>query len=243
MVHRDPETGQFLEHEDADEPLDLNYSDHEILNYRLVTVTGGGSTTANTNSEAEYQIESDVLDLENDELAMLSWLDTSMSLVYEDYPELGGEITRGGAYVNAEIGANLAGSEYLSTPAANRGVETIEEDDVVGSIALGANDEPGLWAHLNASASSGFKDADADGSYSGNSTVDNDRMRRVFDEETGSGPHIDATDDISIGIFVDRQGTVANLRSAVYGQMAFVIYEYENRRAEFAPYDPGISME
>jgi len=224
-----------------DEPVDLNYSDYEILNFRIGTLFGTSSGSADENIGVEFAIEDDVLDLENDELAMLSWIDSSMSLVYEEFPELGGEVTRGGAIANAEIGANLADSEYLSQATSDSGVQVVENDNEARPYALQADDEPGLWTHLNATASSGYKDADADGSYAGNSTVDNDRMRRVYSEETGGGPYIDAQDDITVGIYVDKRGAVTNLKATVYGQMSFLIFEYENRRAEFAPYDPGPS--
>lgn len=239
MVHRDPETGQFLAHEDADEPLDLTYSDHEFLNFHVAVEDDGGEASE---TEVTYQIESDVLDLENDELGMLSWLNCSMSLVYEQFPESGGETTRGGAYAIAEIGANLAGNEYLGASQPGSGVQIVDDDGDATSFQLNASDDPGIWAHLNASAMSGFKDADADGSYSGGGSPDNDRIRRAFYEETSGGPYIDATDDVNVGVFFDKAGTQAGLRASVYGQMAFVVFEYENRRAEFAPYDPGPSM-
>jgi len=237
MVHRDPETGQFLS--DDDEPVELTYADHEFLNFRIGTIAGTSSGTPTENVGTEYAIESDVLDLENDELGMLAWMNASLSVYFHDFPEFGGEVTRGGAVVNAEIGANLAGSEYLSQTASDEGVQVIEDDDESVQLKLNADDEPGLWGALNATAHSGFKDADADGSYSGNSVGDNDRIRRVFREETGGGPYIDATDDVTVGIYVDKEGTLTNLHAVVYGQMAFVVFEFENRRAEFAPYDPG----
>lgn len=240
-MHRDPETGQFMSHDD--EPVDLNYSDHEILNFRVASIFGTSTGTPQENIGVEIAVEDDVLDLENDELAMLTWIDSSMSLGFEQFGEFGGEVTRGGAIANAEIGANLADSEYLSQAETSSGMQIVDDDDEANIYGLRADDEPGLWTHLNATASSGFKDADADGNYSGNSTVDNDRMRRVYAEETGGGPYIDAQDDVTIGLYVDKIGTVADLRVTVYGQMSFLIFEYENRRAEFAPYDPGPSMD
>lgn len=225
---------------DDDEPIDLNYADHEIINFRIATVTGTGSGTANENVGTEYALEDDVLDLENDELAMLSWMNVSASGFYHKFPELGGEITRGGAVINVEIGANLADSEYLSQTETDSGVQIIDEDSESVPVSLDADDEPGLWGALNLGVQSGFKDADADGSYAGNSVADNDRLRRVFQDETRGGPYIDRTDDVTIGIYVDKDGSIGDLRTTVYGQMAFVVFEYENRRAEFAPYDPAM---
>jgi hypothetical protein len=234
-LYRDPETGQFLAVDD-DQPVELNYSDHEFLNLRIVA---SNTDEQDANNGTEYQVESDVLDLENDELAMLSWLNASLSLVFEGFDEDVGAVTRGGAFANVEIGANLSSEEFLSQAETNAGVEETDSEQNVSSFALRATDEPGLWAHLNATASSGYKDSDADGTFSGNSSVDNDRMRRVFREETAGGPYIDATDDVNIGLYVDKQDATSNFRSVIYAQMAFVIFEYENRRAEFAPYDPG----
>jgi len=233
-MHRDPETGQFMSHDD--EPVDLNYSDHEFLNFRIVASNTGSQ---DSNLGTEYQIDSDVLDLENDELGMLTWLNASLSLVFEGFPESAGDVTRGGAFANVAIGANMVDSEFLAQTNRNYGITETDQEDNVSSFGLQANDEPGMWAHLNASAMSGYKDSDADGTFSGGSSVDNDRMRRVFAEETVGGPYIDSTDDVNVSIFVDKQDTNANFRTIIYCQMAFVVFEYENRRAEFAPYDPG----
>jgi hypothetical protein len=238
QVYRDPETGQFVAVDD-DEPVELNYSDFEILNFRINVDFGGD---ADADNGTEYQVESDVLDLENDELAMLSWINASLSVIPRGFPESAGDVTRGAAQANVEIGANLAGSEYLAQASQNRGVEVVDDEPVVNSFALQANDEQGIWAHLNAAAVSGYKDSDADGTFSGQGMADNDRMRRVYNEETSGGPYIDATDDVSIGIFVRKSDFAGVLRTLVYGQMALLVFEYENRRAEFAPYDPGSPM-
>ena len=239
-MHRDPETGQFVSHDD--EPIDLNYSDHELLNFRISEVQGSGGTTPQDAETTTYQVETDVLDLENDELAMLSWLNASISVFYGPFPETSGDVTRGGITVTAEIGANLAGNEYLGRPGPTQGIEQVDSEPEVNLLSGRANDDPGLWGHLNVAAMSGYKDTDPDGTFSGQGTADNDRIRRVFSEETSGGPYIDATDDVSIGIYADRFGTAGDVLLTVYGQMAFVIFEYENRRAEFAPYDPGPSM-
>jgi len=236
-MHRDPETGQFMTHDD--EPVELNYSDHEILNFRISGLNGSGETAPRDAESVTYQIDQDVLDLENDELAMLSWLDTSISVFFAPFPEDGGNVTRGGVHLTAEIGANLAGSEYLAKADPDFGIQEIDVEPEVNSFALNAADEPGTWAHLNVSATSGYKDTDPDGTFSGQGAGDNDRMRRVFSEETSGGPYIDATDDISIGIYSNRNGTAGDFLFTVYGQMSFVVFEYEDRRAEFAPYDPG----
>jgi len=232
MPHRDPQTGQFMAHDD--EPIELTYSDHEFVNFRVeIRDTAGPNSTRGT----EYQIESDVLDLENDELAMLSWLNASLVNHVTNFTD--GGTTRGSAAVTAEIGANMADSEFLSL-ADNGGVAVTDEEPDVAEFSLKANDEPGLWAILNTAVNSGYKDSDEAGDpYSGGSSLTQDRIRRVYYDETVGGPYIDATDDVTVAIWVDKTNTEATIRPVVAGQMAFVVMEYENRRAEFAPYDPG----
>lgn len=233
MVHRDPETGQFLSHDD--DPVELTYTDHEFVNFRLGLVNGAGD---DSNLGTEYQIESDVLDLENDELAMLTWLNTSMAVYTSNFVE--DNATRGGVSITSEIGANLADSEFLNLAQTNSGIQTVDDEGNVNAFAQKATDEPGLWAHLNCSLQQPFQDTDAaDQAYSGGASIVNDRMRRVYGEETGEGPYIDATDDINISVFIDKTNADGRVRTFIYGQMAFVVHEYEHRRAEFAPYDPG----
>jgi len=233
-MHRDPETGQFVSHDD--EPVDLNYSDHEFINFRVYTNFNQGETGERG---VEYQIETDVLDLENDELAMLTWLNASLSVDISRFQEFGGDVTRGAVHAIGEIGANLSGDEYIGQSSVNRGIDQIDDEADVDTGAAVANDEPGLWSHLTVSAQGGFKDADPDGAYSGNSVSDNDRMRRVYSEETGSGPYIDSTDDVNIGLYTNKNGIEGQVRVFIYGQMSFLVMEYEHRRQEFAPYDPG----
>jgi len=230
MVHRDPETGQFLPHEDADEPLDLTYADHEFLNFRLV---GTDTDSADDLDYAEFHIEDDVLDLENDELGMLSWMTGRLAVTADFNPnnEDAGRVT-----AEAEIGSNLAGSEYLSGKLRG-GVQVVDETNGF-SPAGAANDEPGLWAHLTATANPAFF-AGAESS-SGGGTNGDDRLVREFYSETAEGPYIDATDDVTAKLTVNKQRSDDNVFVICVGQMSFVVFEYENRRAEFAPYDPGV---
>jgi len=237
MVHRDPETGRFLSHDD-DEPVELTYADHEFANFRVGYQNQSGGPDGSPRTE--FFLENDVLDLENDELGMLAWLSASLCVGFADFAE--DNATKGGAHVGAEIGANLAGSEYLyDKDSPDYGVQVTSNTGSVNFSDLKASDEPGLWAILNAGASSPFDQATSD-SDTGNGEYNIDRMRRVYYEETGGGPYIDSTDDISIGITEDRSETQAEIDVELTGQMAFVVFEYENRRAEFAPYDPGPMM-
>ena len=233
MVHRDPETGQFLAHDD-DEPVELTYADHEFLNFRVLTQHNGA---ADSREFVELDVEDDVLDLENDELGMLAYMTGVLTGVADFDPN---DEDAGSAQIAALIGSNLAGTEYLNSPDADGGVQVRND---TGNIAAAgnANDEPGLWAALACSVSPPY--VQSVGDASGGGTEGKDRLRRVYHEETMGGPYIDATDDVTVGISIEKERTDSDIEARVFGQMAFVVFEYENRRAEFAPYDPGPSMD
>jgi len=236
MVHRDPETGQFMSHDDT--PLDLNYTDHEFINFYLTLADNGGPSSE---VGTEFKIEDDVLGLENDELGMLSWMTATMSVGFTEFEEV--NETRGGAQVSAEIGANLADEEFLGLAESDEGVNVMDQPTQIATGALQANDEPGLWAALTAGAQSPFKAEDVDGDdFSGGGDFNTTRQTRHYYDETGEGPYIDSTDDINVGILTEKDRAESELRVQLLGQMSFLVYEYENRRAEFAPYDPGPSM-
>jgi hypothetical protein len=231
-MHRDPDTGQFLSHDDT--PVDLNYSDHEFLNFYLSFQAGGSADTLGT----EFKIEDDVLDLENDELGMLTWISTAVTVGFSRFSEP--DETRGGAVVSVETGANLADSEFLGLASTNSGVQITDEEAAVNYGALQASDEAGLWTSMTAGSQSPFKQEDSDGDdYSGGGDFNNDRQTRHFYDETGEGPYIDSTDDVTVGVLVEKDQVNATMQIQIVGQMSFLVFEYENRRAEFAPYDPG----
>jgi len=233
MVHRDPETGQFLAHDDDDQPVELTYADHEYVNFEAFAlhIGSGGTTTF-----AEYKIEDDVLDLENDELGMLAWMTARLTATADFDPD---DDDAGSAVVTSTIGSNLAGTEYLNDPTEVGGVEIRNTTNGIGASGE-ANDEPGTWAILNATVNPAFLVGGTDAS--GGGTNGDDRLTRKFYHETVGGPYIDSTDDLTVGTSIFKLRTEDNIRVTVYGQMAFVVFEYENRRAEFAPYDPGPGM-
>jgi hypothetical protein len=140
------------------------------------------------------------------------------------------------------LGSNRAGSVSLlgAGPTNDRGMEITNDTDGVISQTH-ANDEPGTWGVLHAGVNTQFAD-DASGT-GGGSFLGNDRIRRVFREETSGGPYIDSTDDITVGVSLARANTDSPISIEIVAQMAFVVFEYETRRAEFAPYDPGASMD
>lgn len=228
-MHRDPETGQFLAHDD-DEPIDLTYADHEFLNFRIDATNQAGSNTVTTQ---EFDVEDDVLDLENDELGMLAWMTAGVSLA-ATATQVDDE-SLGGAEAFVEIGSNLAGNEFLGDNNQDSGVQVTEDSSSVFNVTR-ANDEPGLWAALNPSITTPFTD-DPSGT-GGGAHLGHDRVRRVYYDETVGGPYIDSTDDVTVGTRLQRGRTEAAISVRIVAQMAFVVFEYENRRAEFAPYGP-----
>jgi len=229
MVHRDPETGQFLAHGD-DEPVELTYADHEFVSARFFANHNG---PANTEQRSEYKVEDDVLGLENDELGMLSWMTAAITVNSRFSGQQGSEA--GVITAEATVGSNLSGQEYLFV--GDGGVESTDETDGVSSFGQ-ADDEAGVWASLIATANPAFSDPDLG---SGGGSGGHDRLTRHYYDETRGGPYIDSTDDITASIEISKLRPEEDAVATVYTQMAFVIFEYENRRAEFAPYDPGPS--
>jgi len=220
----------------------LTYADHEFVNARIGVENTPDGPNSDSNTGTEYAIDESVLGLENDELAMLSWLNASLCVGFTKFDRE--DTTQGGANVGAEIGANLSGDDFLFQADNATGVSVTDESDDTVAQAVLANDSAGQWAVLNAGASSPFKQqTDSGDDYAGNGDFNTDRFRRVYSEETRGGPYIDRTDDINIGLYIDREGSFANIRAEIAVQMAFVVFEYDNRRAEFAPYDPGAGMD
>jgi hypothetical protein len=233
MVHRDPETGRFLAHEDDDEPVDVHYSDHEFLTFRA---TAEAVQSGDNRQNIEFQVDSDTLDLENDELGMLAWMTARLTLV----TQFSGEGQQAGkVQAEASVGSNLSGAEYLHQKQNEIGASVVSEDDAIGGNAS-ANDDPGVWAYLATTDAPAFQDLNA--GAAGGEANGRDRMTRRFHQETMGGPYIDATDDVSAGISIEKVRSNEAAEATVVTQMAFLIFEYENRRAEFAPYDPGPSM-
>ena len=216
---------------------DLTYSDHEFVNFRLTSRLSDGANSEN-NEAIRYEINDDVLGLDNDELGMLSWIDASLSVSGSGFSEA--QDSNGTAVCTAEIGANLAGSEYLGRQQNIDNVTVVDNDPNFEVDQVTANDEPGLWCLLSAITAGGFKDSAADGERtSGNTVPGEDHQRREYYAETMSGPYVDSTDNLNVGIYLDKDSMGAEVSVQLTGQMSFVIYEYDQRRAEFGPVPGG----
>jgi len=229
-MHRDPETGQFVA--DDGEEIDLVYTDHEFVNLS-VRVEHVDDPTSNRTVEVE--VDDSVLALENDELAELGWMTARLAAMGEFTDPSVDSAEAGDAAVRATVGSNLSGAEYLHSNASTTGVNEVSADNGIASVGS-ANDDPGVWAKLGCFCGSNVipPDNGAAGAVNGG-----DRLVRRYHEETMGGPYIDASDDITAGISVEKERNEENIDVLLQAQMAFIIYEYEHRRAEFAPYGPG----
>lgn len=216
---------------------DLTYADHEFVNVRI-TPRLSDQINSEANVGVEYAVQDGVLGLDNDELAMLSFIDASFHCAVSGFSQ--DQDSNGMVQATAEIGANLGSNDYLGQVDADEGVTVVDGGNGVDNAITVANDEPGIWAVLNASPCGGFKDLSGDGGYyAGNSAPDGDHQRREFYSETMSGPYIDSTDNITIGMYFDKDSMGAELQAELTAQMAFVIFEYDQRRAEFGPVPGG----
>jgi len=237
MVHRDPETGQFVSHDG--ENLDLNYADHEFVNARIVPRIPDSSPQGAVR-QLTFEIEDTVLNLDNDELGMLSWMNASMASAVSGFSQ--DQDSNGSAQCIAEIGANLSDADYLAQPETTQRVTTLSARGATEARAAVANDEPGLWGVLNTAVNGGYKDLSGDGGYySANSVPSEDRIRREFYAETMNGPYIDSTDSINVGFHVNRDSMGAELLTEICMQMSFIIFEYDQVRSQFGPVPGGIS--
>jgi len=209
----------------------LNYADHEFVNAKF-TVTDADDP--GDREFVEFQVEDDVLGLDNDELGMLAYMTASLrsfSTFDSAFSEEAGSVS-----AEAVIGSNLAGSEYLNESGDFTGTQIVAETDGVAAVGK-ANDEPGMWAALQTAHSPAFVDAPNQAGGGGGSG--RDRLTRHFYDETMEGPYLDSTDDITVGISISRNRSEDNATAICFIEMAFVIFEYDQRRAEFGPVPGG----
>lgn len=217
---------------------DLTYADHEFVNLRLEAQLTDDSAPVVESQFVRYEVEDTVLNLDNDELAMLSFLDASISVSVSGFSQ--DADTNGTGAVTGEIGANLSEADYLGRDVDTESVTVVESADNAANAAAVANDEPGIWSVVNAITAGGFKDLSGDGGYySGGSSTGHDSQRRELYAETMSGPYIDSTDDINAQMYLRKDSMGAEVRGQLTAQMAFVIFEYDQRRAEFGPVPGG----
>jgi len=230
MVHRDPETGEFVSSDD--QAIDLVYTDHEIVNFNFTFVESAETEGFRT---IEAEVDDSVLGLQNDELGELGWMTARLTAQggFEDPSARSAEA--GFIGVDATVGSNLSGAEFLHSAESDTGANVISSDDGIGGTGS-ANDEPGIWSQLSVTCGSPIvpPDSGAAGGMNGR-----DRLVRRFHQETMGGPYVDASDDITVAATVDRNRNEEKIFVVLEGQMAFIVYEYEHRRAEFAPYGPG----
>lgn len=237
LPHRDPETGKFRPHDD-EMTRDLTYADHEFVNFRLLSQITDDSGDSDGSEQIKYLVEDTVLNLDNDELAMLTSLNAAISVSVTGFSQ--DQDSNGVGHVTGEVGANLSDADYTGERTEFESVTLQDSTINARNIESVANDEPGLWGLLTATTAGGFKDLSGDGGYySGGSSTSRDRLDRVFYEETMSGPYIDNTDDINAGMYIRKDSMGAEVQAQMIGQMAFVIYEYDQRRAEFGPVPGG----
>jgi len=217
--------------------VNLTYADHEFVNFR-VSPRLADSSGSEENVRVQYEIDDSVLGLDNDELAMLSWVDASLSAAVSGFSQ--DQDSNGSVQVVGEIGANLSGAEYVAQPAETDDVTIIQNNSDADLVSRIANDEPGLWSVTNATITGGFKDLSGDGGYySGGGNSMGDRQRREYYAETMSGPYIDSTDNINSSVYIQKDSVGAEVRAQLTAQMSFVIFEYDQRRAEFGPVPGG----
>lgn len=221
MVHRDPETGQFVADDDGPN-AGMTYNDYKFTN---ATIEFENTDSNNSTSSLEFTLETPSLD--NDELAGLAVADATLTCRVD--PDSGTSNTSPGSLEAwAEIGANLSG-DYLFPDGGD--TKNVTDNDA-GTIQTwtAANDNPGTWLLMTAAAEAGFQDGT---STAGGGSSGHDRVHRDFRQDFGEGPWIDATDDVGGRISVNKNTTASDGRASMALQLGWIVIEDQHARPAF----------
>lgn len=207
----------------------FSYSDHEvqwILNdYQFKDAADAGPDTS-LEDEAQFNVTERGLD--NDELAELVYLRADLDLGVDS---VGDQTTRNFFEVVTGWGANLSGSEYVST---DNDFEQFDVDDS-GTNDFQRNsrttDEAGQWIAESLRATIGFRDTG--NSVGANSTTDRVQVTMDFRDLFGSGPFLDSTDDLTNRIFMNVDNAIDGARLDQRLMLVYDVQTVEGGRAAF----------
>lgn len=226
MVHRDPETGQFVS--DDGTVADLAYTDFEIQPFNLEVENVGASNSAEA---IDFSMDPFGRGLENSELAQMAFLDVHLSV--RNDPDAGTSNTSPGTlHGNAELGINMDESDMTMRTGEDGLVETEDAsgNGVVNTIAARTGDEAGSLALLTASAEAGFQDGT---NTAGAGGMSGDRVQKDYQAAFGEGPWVDATDDVSGRLQVIKNTTDSDGRATLRGHLGWLVVEDESARPRF----------
>jgi hypothetical protein len=214
MVHRDPETGQYVS-DDTPAELGLQYADFEFQHIRGGNVSPSGDTGDNS-SDRSYEVLGG--DLQHDEVAMLANIRAVLVTEVTESPAADSQDEAGAYGGKAELGINIDGSERF----------TSDQRD----LNFGDEDNPGILSVL-ATGSSSTPFVDTSAGAGGGGGAPHDRQEINFMELYGSGPFLDKADDLTVRVESNAQNSVVEITSTVWWTLGFLVYEMENVRPTF----------
>lgn len=210
----------------------LEYADHETqVLYCQNSISQNTDETFERETEIQYDPVSE-RGLDNDELAELVGFYRVVNVLAKN--EQGATQTQVGE-VGAEValGINLTGQEFPNQSNFNNGGEEVLNDDT-GSVSKNNYSEPGA---IDVSGPIAVKPGAApttDSDITAGSQSFNEQRTFFFPDRLGSGPYLDATDDLSLKV----EATKENVSAGTLVEVIYILYwdvqEMPEGRASFA---------
>jgi len=217
----------------------IEYADHEVqvLSGRL-TVEG---TSSNSAPSGDYIHNTEAVSdrgIDSDELAELVAMYRTVSITVTD-EQSSGQAEPANVAAETTLGINL-GPDELPTRTAEVGTDVTNDpativvnDQGEGTFAVANFEEPGVLDVSRIQAKPGFEGAGGGGSGSYSTTAERSAH---FQQDFGSGPYLDRTDDLSLSVEINPENIADGLDAQV--EITYILYwnveQMPEGRASFA---------
>lgn len=206
-----------------------SYSDFEIQHIRddlaYLDSADAGPDTAITDIQTFSVTERG---LDNDELAELAYLRADLA-IYSN--SVGDQTTRNVFKGYADFGVNLSGDEFLNTDVNVDGLDADASGTDDFNRLFRDTDEAGQFYSEELHCDIGHRDTG--NSVSAGATIDRVQVVVPFREQFGSGPFLDATDDLTQRLRLDVDNAIDSARLTSRLALAYDVDVIEGGRAAF----------
>lgn len=228
MVHRDPQTGQFVE-SDGDMSM-LTYADHDVHHCRHLLRyedDADAGPTVGTDNVERYEITERGLD--PDELAELRAMRITATVrVRAD----GAQDSRGSVLAEIGAGFNLSGTEFIGTAADATSIDVDDSGTADFTAQTRDTDEVGQLYTQRLSTAIGFDDdANANGGSGGGEPTISETIS--FPALTGTGPVVDSADDFVSRVNLVVNNSITTVETDVRYTLYYAVEETESGRTRF----------